>query len=149
MTLVLCCDNFGLVGWEYETAGPGGLWQELAGRPINDSVFADFMATWAGSAIYEVWDTVGSLAFTRFLSGEAGGAESVRFEWELLDEDLRHLLPFASNDHGGVYFLHSRDGSIWYGNFLGWEDDDGGKIADTFTEFLDMICLDDDGSVDV
>ncbi len=119
---------------------PEGLWEELAGGPIDDRAFVDFMATRGGSAVYEVWAKVLSLGFTRFLSGEPSEVDSVRFQWELLDEDLRHLLPFGSNDTGGRYFFDSRDGSIWYGNVeTTQEDGHGGRLADSFAEFVDMI----------
>lgn len=123
---------------------PEGLWHELTGGPIDDRAFVDFMARGGGSAVYEVWAKVLSFGFTRFLSGEPSGADSVRFQWELLDENLRHLLPFASNDSGGRYFFNSRDGSIWYGNVeTTQEDGHGGHIADSFAEFVDMIRVDD------
>ena len=115
------------------------VWNQLGGGEGLSPEFVDFMQQWGGCAIFEEWIEINGLGFTRFLGG-GSGANTVEFEWGLLDENLRHYLPFASNDYGGQFFLHSVDGSVWYANVqTAQEDGAGGQIAVSFPAFLELL----------
>ena len=118
---------------------PRDVWVELApeGATIDESFLA-FMEQWGGHALYEVEASVGQADIETFLA-DGDRSNTARWEHSLLDDDLKHFLPFARNGYGGRFLLNSQNGAVYYANLDGHEDEEGGQVAANFDEFLELI----------